>query len=188
MTNTPFLSSVDNSAQSKLTAEQAATVHQKYMQPYAGTVQLGTPPIANNDTETGLSYLEDFVGNCASCRFNFVDVRIYQERSNANVVQYAQALRDFLENDVVAVQAKHPQLKGLPIFLSGWWLNGASLDEGGDLMEKLLPYLDHKPEVLAHQATPGLLEGGLINADATGLTPAGQKYFNFIADVSSLFG
>ena len=55
-------------------------------------------------------------------------------------------------------------------------------------MEDLLPYLDNKPEVLAHQATVGLYKGGFINADATGLTPAGQKYNDFFADVSSLFG
>ena len=160
------------------------------MQPYAGTVQLGTPSIINGDGELDLSYLEDFVTNCASCNFNFIDARFFLERSDATVSQYGQAVHDFLENDLPPVQAKYPQLDGLPVFISGWWLNGVSLEEGGELMTDLLPYLDNKPNVLAHQAYAGLLEGGLVNAAATGLTPAGQAYNGGVtlADVSPLFG
>lgn len=188
ITNHPSTSSSETSSNTNLTASQAATVHQKYLQPYAGTVQLGTPCITNGAGDLTLPYLESFLAACTTCTFNFVDVRFYQDRTAATPVQYAQAVRDFLENDIVAVQAKYPQVKGLPVFVSGWWLNGVTLSEGGDLMELLLPYLDNNHNVLAHQSSAGLLEGGLVNAEATGLTPAGQAYDNYFADVASFQG
>ena len=146
------------------------------MQPYAGTVQLGTPTITNGDGELNLAFLESFVSNCAGCNFNFVNVEFFLERESYSPELYAQALKTFIDITVPAVQANHPQLKGLPIFLGAWWLNDASLAEGGDLMDELLPYLDGNANVLAYQAAGGLWEGDFINADATGLTPAGQKY------------
>ncbi|KAL6715790.1 hypothetical protein ACLMJK_006751 [Lecanora helva] len=184
---TKALFSTVNIEGSNLTAAEAATMHQKYMQPYAGTVQLGTPSITN-EGEVGLAYLESFVTSCTSCTFNFVDVRFYLDRSTTTVTAFAQQLHDFIENDVYAVQAKHPQLKDLPIFISGWWLNGVSLDEGGELMETLLPYLDNNANILAYQASAGLLKGGLINDLENGLTPAGQAYMNYTADVASFLG
>lgn len=146
------------------------------MQPYAGTVQLGTPAVTNGGGQTGLTYLENFVGKCTTCTFNFINVHFYSQRSEVNTTQYASALKEYIDTTVPAIQAKHPQLKNLPIYIGEWWLWGASLDEGSELMDDLLPYLDNTPSVLGYQAFGGLWEGSFINADGTGLTPAGQKY------------
>lgn len=43
-------------------------------------------------------------------------------------------------------------------------------------MDLLLPYLDNNDNVLAYQAFGGLFKGAFINANGSGLTPAGQKY------------
>ena len=67
-------------------------------------------------------------------------------------------------------------------------LEGASESEAGELMEELLPYLDGNPNVVAYQAAEGLTEGVFVNADADGLTTAGQKYNEYTADVASFLG
>jgi len=171
----------DNAGEANLTPEQAATVYRKYMQPYAGTVQLGTPAVTNSGGQSGLTYLENFVGACTACTFNFVNVHYTLQRTDVNTTQYATALKEYIDTTVPATQAKHPQLKNLPIFIGKWWLWNASQDEGSELMDDLLPYLDGHPKVLGYQAFGGLWEGSFIHADGTGLTPAGQKYNTWTA-------
>ncbi len=107
----------DNTGQANLAVADAVTVHRKYMQPYYGTVQLGTPAVTNGGGSTGLAYLEAFVEACTGCSFNFVNVHHYLQRSDVNTTQYAQALKDYIDTDVPAVQAKHPSIAGLPIFI-----------------------------------------------------------------------
>ena len=107
----------DNAGQANLNVADAVTVHKKYMQPYYGTVQLGTPAVTNGGGATGLAYLEAFVEACTGCSFNFVNVHHYLQRSDVNTTQYAQALKDYIDTDVPAVQAKHPSIAGLPIFI-----------------------------------------------------------------------
>lgn len=166
----------DNAGQANLTPENAATVYKKYMQPFKGTVQLGTPAVTNGGGETGLAYLENFLSYCTDCNFNFINVHHYLERESNSPNMYIQALKNYIEKDIPAVQAKHPQIQGLPIFIGEFWLHDASLADGAELMDALLPYLDSNPNVLAYQAFGGLWKGNFINADATGLTPAGLKY------------
>ena len=71
---------------------------------------------------------------------------------------------------------KYPQTKDLPIFVGNWWLNGASADEGAELMDGLLEWLDGEESVLAYQAGGVFVDGGLVDSALTGLTAAGQKY------------
>lgn len=59
---------------------------------------------------------------------------------------------------------------------SQFWLTDASEEEAGDLMDELLPWLDDNDNVLFYQASGGLFEGGFVNADGTGFTPAGTAY------------
>lgn len=87
------------------------------MQPFYGQVQLGTPAVTNGGGETGLQYLSNFVGNCTSCSFNFINVHYYLYRSDVNTTQFTSALKDYIENKVPAVQAQHKALQGLPIFI-----------------------------------------------------------------------
>ena len=107
----------DNAGKANLTVADAVTVHKKYMQPYYGEVQLGTPAVTNGGGSTGLAYLEAFVEACTGCSFNFVNVHHYLQSSDVNTTQYIQALKDYIDIDVPAVQAKHPSIAGLPIFI-----------------------------------------------------------------------
>ena len=104
----------DNANKANLTVAQAVTVHKKYLQPYYGYVQLGTPAVTNSG---GLAYLEEFVKACTDCSFNFVNVHFFLDRSHMTTTQYAQAVKAYIEKDVPAVQAKYPSIAGLPIFI-----------------------------------------------------------------------
>ena len=105
----------DNPSQANLTPSQCVTVYKNFMQPYNGTVQLGTPAVTNNGGQAGLTYLENFLKLCTGCTFNFVNVHFFVDRSQMNVAQYIQALKDYVDISVPAVQAKHAATKGLPI-------------------------------------------------------------------------
>ena len=107
----------DNASKANLAVADAVTVHKKYMQPYYGEVQLGTPAITNGGGSNGLAYLEAFVEACTGCSFDFVNVHYYLQSSDVNTTQYIQALQDYIDIDVPAVQAKHPSIAGLPIFI-----------------------------------------------------------------------
>lgn len=85
------------------------------MQPYYGTVQLGTPAVTNGGGSAGLTYLETFVSLCTGCTYNFVNVHYFVDRSAMTVTQYIQAFKNYIDINVPAVQAKHSSLTGLPI-------------------------------------------------------------------------
>lgn len=171
----------DNAGQANLTPAQAVIVHQRYMQPFydPAHVALGTPAITNGGGTTGLNYLDTFVSICEACNFNFINIHFYLQRSDVNTTQFAQILRQYIDVDVPALQAKHANLKGLPVVLGEFWLMGASDDEGVVMLKEVLPYLDGNARVLAYQAFGGLWKGNWILQDGSGLTPAGQVYASF---------
>ena len=105
----------DSPSGAHLTPSQCVTVYKNYLQPYHDTVQLGTPAVTNGGGQSGLTYLDNFVGLCTGCTFNFVNVHFFVDRSEMNVAQYVQALKDYVDIKVPAVQAKHASIKGLPI-------------------------------------------------------------------------
>lgn len=111
----PSSNEPDSPAGANLSPSQCVAVYRKYMQPYYGTVQLGTPAVTNGGGQAGLTYLDNFASICTGCAFNFVNVHFFVDRSEMSVAQYVQALKDYVDIHVPAVQAKHEQLNGLPI-------------------------------------------------------------------------
>lgn len=105
----------DNPSEANLTPSQSVKVYKTYMQPYFGTVQLGTPAVTNGGGQAGLAYLDTFVSLCTGCTFNFVNVHFFIDRSAMDVSQYLQAFKDYVDISVPEVQAKHTSLSGLPI-------------------------------------------------------------------------
>ena len=105
----------DSPSGASLSLSQCVTVYREFLQPYYGTVQLGTPAVTNNGGQAGLTYLDNFALQCIGCAYNFVNVHFYVDRSQMNVAQYVQALKDYVDIDVPAIQAKHLALTGLPI-------------------------------------------------------------------------
>lgn len=169
----------DNAGQANLSPADAAKVYKQYMQPFKGQALLATPAVTNGGGETGLNYLGEFVGNCTGCHFDMINIHHYVQRSDMNVDQGVQALQNYLTNNVAALQAKYSALKNLPIVIGEFWLWGASTDEGGTYLQKMMPLLDCNPNVMAYQAFGGAWPGNFITSDGTGLTPAGQAYKSY---------
>lgn len=100
-----------------MTPAQAATVYKKYIQPFQGLVALASPAITNGGGDTGLGFLEKFVGECRDCHFDIINVHHYVNRWDVNVEQAVSAVKSFLTKDVAAFKAKHPQFQGARICL-----------------------------------------------------------------------
>lgn len=109
----------DSPSEANLTPSQCATVYKTFMQPYYGTVQLGTPAVTNGGGSAGLTYLENFVTLCAGCTYNFINIHYIVDRSAMDVTQYIQAIKNYIDITVPSVQSKHASLKGLPIAVGG---------------------------------------------------------------------
>ncbi|KAL8730789.1 MAG: hypothetical protein Q9166_003859 [cf. Caloplaca sp. 2 TL-2023] len=166
----------DHKDQANLTPSQAATVYKNFVQPFKGQVTLASPAVTNGGGATGLGFLENFVGQCADCHFDIINVHHYVNRKDVNVGQAVSAVQSFLTKDVAAFKAKHAQFQNAKICLGEFWLWNASDDEGADYLKALLPWLDRNNDVACYQAFGGLWEGNFINNAGTGLSKSGQVY------------
>lgn len=63
----------DLSSQANILPADAAAGWMEYMQPYAGKIKLGGPAISC----AGLTWLQEFYGNCTSCHIDFQPVHWY---------------------------------------------------------------------------------------------------------------
>ncbi|KAL8911272.1 MAG: hypothetical protein Q9172_007698 [Xanthocarpia lactea] len=166
----------DNTGQANLTPAQAATVYKNYVQPFKGQAALAAPAITNGGGATGLGFLENFVGQCAECHFDIINVHHYVNRRDVNVEQAVSAVKSYLTNDVAVFKAKHPQFQNAKICLGEFWLWEASDDDGANYLRALLPWLDGNNDVACYQAFGGLWQGNFINSAGTGLSKSGQVY------------
>ena len=92
-------------------------MYKKYMNQFQGQALLATPAVTNGGGSTGLNFLGNFVDNCQDCHFDIINIHHYVQRSQLTVDQAVAALKSYIEKDVPALQAKHPQLQGLPIMI-----------------------------------------------------------------------
>jgi hypothetical protein len=108
----------DHPEQANLSPAQAAHVYKQYMMPLQGLgASLCTPSITNGGGNYGLNYLEKFVTACSGCVFNVINIHHYVQRSDVDVDGAVKALQEYIDQTVPAVQRKHPQLRGLKLFL-----------------------------------------------------------------------
>ena len=63
------------------------------------------------------NFLGKFVDACQDCHFDIINIHHYVPRSQLTVDQAVSALKSYIEKSVPALQAQHPQLKGLPIVI-----------------------------------------------------------------------
>lgn len=170
----------DNAGQANLSPQDAAKVFKQYMMPLKGRgAGIATPAVTNGVGTSGLNYLETFLTYCQDCSFDLINVHHYVQRSDCTVDQAVAALKDYIDNVIPAVQAKHSQLRGLPICVGEFWLWNASDSEGAEYLKKILPYLDNNPNVACYQAFGGLWKGNFINQAGNGLTQSGAVYRDY---------
>ena len=107
----------DNGGQANLSPAQTAQVYKKYMNQFQGKAKLATPAVTNGGGSTGLNFLGAFVEQCGGCHFDMINIHHYVPRSAVTVDQAVSTLKSYIEKDVPALQAKYPQLQGLPIII-----------------------------------------------------------------------
>ena len=107
----------DNAGQANLSPRDTAQVYQKYMNQFQGKAKLATPAVTNGGGATGLNFLGAFLDQCNGCHFDMINIHHYVPRSDLTIDQAVSALKSYIENDVPALQAKHPQIQGLPIII-----------------------------------------------------------------------
>ncbi|MCJ1423246.1 hypothetical protein MMC29_001128 [Sticta canariensis] len=170
----------DNAGQANLSPQDAAKVYKQYMMPLKGRgAGLATPAVTNGVGSAGLNYLETFLTFCQDCEFDLINVHHYVPRSDCTVDIAITALKNYIDKDIPAVQAKHPQLQGIPICIGEFWLLDASDSEGAEYLRKILPWLDNHPNVACYQAFGGLWEGKFVNQAGNGLTESGSVYRDY---------
>ena len=68
--------------QACMSISSAVSGYQTWMNPLAGSVQLGAPAVTNGiGTGIGLDYLATFIKNCAGCHIDFVPIHWYGDAS-----------------------------------------------------------------------------------------------------------
>ncbi|MCJ1445371.1 MAG: hypothetical protein MMC23_005876 [Stictis urceolatum] len=68
-----------------LSPADAATAYLTYMNPYASQgFKLGAPAVTNGGPPTGLTWLEQFLGNCTQCTIDFVPIHWYASWDQSN--------------------------------------------------------------------------------------------------------
>ena len=78
----------DSSTQSNLDVLEAVSAYKSYMQPFAGRARLGAPAVTNGGAPMGLTYLENFIGNCTGCTIDVVPIHWYDSATNIGYFQW----------------------------------------------------------------------------------------------------
>ena len=107
----------DNAGQANLSPADTATEYKQHMNQFKGQAKLATPAVTNGGGSAGLTFLGNFVDQCSGCHFDMINLHYYVQRSDLNVDQAVSAFKSYIEKSLPALQAKHPQLQGLPIMI-----------------------------------------------------------------------
>lgn len=148
-----------------------------YMQPFAGKALLGSPAVTNGGSPMGLTWLENFIGNCTGCTIDFINIHWYSNKwAGAN----------YLEQQVKAARAI---AGGRPIWITEFALDysdGTWTDaDVQNFLEEAMPWLDEQDDVHRYayfMDTTGT--GRLMNSAGTGMSDTGAVYNNY-TEVSS---
>lgn len=115
-------------------APTAANAYRQWIQPYAGTLALGSPAVTNGVGDgIGLSWLHDFVGNCTGCQVDFVTVHWYGDVNNPK------SFKDYLKGCWEQFQK--------PIWLTEFGVNSGTEEQIAGFLMAVLPWLDRQAYV-----------------------------------------
>lgn len=146
------------------------------MEPFAGKAKLVAPAVTNVGAPAGLTWLEQFLGNCSQCTIDAVNIHWYSNKWAG--VSYLQQ----------QVRAARALANGRDLILSEFGLDdSAGAYTEGDLMDFLeaaLPWLDVQDDVIRYAYFMDA-ENYLVNAAGTSLSDSGVLYNNYTG-VSSI--
>ncbi|KUI63217.1 hypothetical protein VP1G_10353 [Cytospora mali] len=80
----------DNAGQANMDPATAASAFIQYMNPYAGSVSLGSPAITNSGTDgEGVSWLKEWVSSCGgSCAYSFCAAHWYSPADSSDFLNF----------------------------------------------------------------------------------------------------
>lgn len=114
--------------------QTAVDAYRQWVQPYAGSLSLGSPAVTNGVGEgIGLSWLQDFVGNCTGCQLDFFAVHWYGDVTNPR------SFKDYIRSCWDRFQK--------PIWLTEFGVNSGSEEQIAAFLKVVLPWLDRQAYV-----------------------------------------
>ncbi|CAO1632832.1 unnamed protein product [Jaminaea pallidilutea] len=145
----------------------AVTAWQKYMQPYAGKALLGSPAVTNSGAPGGLTWLQNFMGNCTGCTFDFINIHWYSNKyAGLTYLQWQ-------------VEQARKVANGRPIWITEFGLTDDYTEaELESFLSSSMEWLDAQPDV-ARYAYFWAGQGSsnwMIDSSGTGLTPIGRLF------------
>ncbi|TKX26739.1 hypothetical protein C1H76_0893 [Elsinoe australis] len=152
-----------------MTMTDAVSTYKKYMQPYAGRAKLGAPAVTNAGAPHGLTWLTQFMAQCDTCTFDFVNVHWYSNK-------YAGA--DYFKS---FINATRQVAGGRPIWVTEFALtdeNPFTEAENEAFLKEVMGWMDSQEDVAGYSYFMDK-EGMLINANGNGKSSLGLVYDSY---------
>lgn len=67
----------DNAGQSNISPADAAALWLEYIEPFASQAKLVSPAITNGGAPSGVTWMQDFLGNCTTCTIDAIAMHWY---------------------------------------------------------------------------------------------------------------
>ncbi|OBT38940.1 hypothetical protein VE00_10492 [Pseudogymnoascus sp. WSF 3629] len=161
------------SASSNILPANAASGYKTYIEPFAGSRNIGMPNVLWNNvgTSSGGEYnsaqwTQYFLGNCTSCHFDFAAIHYYQDCFPADGQSGAEW---FMGNVTDAYKTLH-----LPVWVTEFECYGSE-DQQIAFLQQVLPWMDAQSYVVRY-AYFGVFPGYLLNSAGNGLSNLGIAY------------
>ncbi|OCF38843.1 hypothetical protein I317_07385 [Kwoniella heveanensis CBS 569] len=153
-----------------MSVTSSVTAYKKYMQPFAGKAMLGSPAVTNGGSPSGLTWLENFIGNCTGCQIDFITIHWYSNKwAGATYFKYQ-------------VEQARKIAGGRPIWITEFGLDNSdgtySQAELHAFLQEILPWLDQQSDVHRYAYFMDTV-GMLIDSDGKTLSDTGVIYNNY---------
>ncbi|OCF37063.1 hypothetical protein I316_00968 [Kwoniella heveanensis BCC8398] len=153
-----------------MSVASSVTAYKKYMQPFAGKAMLGSPAVTNGGSPSGLTWLENFMGNCTGCQIDFITIHWYSNKwAGATYFKYQ-------------VEQARKIAGGRPIWITEFGLDNSdgtySQAELHAFLQEILPWLDQQSDVHRYAYFMDTV-GMLIDSDGKTLSDTGVIYNNY---------
>ncbi|KAI5208354.1 hypothetical protein E4T38_02948 [Aureobasidium subglaciale] len=147
----------------------AVKAWKQYMEPFAGKALLGSPAVTNGGSPMGLTWLQNFMGNCTGCHIDFINIHWYSNHwAGANYFKQQ-------------VQAAHDMSGGRPVWVTEFGLDGSQGQTTADLtsfLEEVMEWMDAQDYVHRYayfMDTTGML----MTSDGSGMSDLGSMYNSY---------
>lgn len=150
-----------------MTVKSAVKTYKEYMDPFAGKALLGAPSVTNAGAPYGLTWLEEFIGNCTGCTIDFINLHWYSNKYAGATYfeEYVNSARSF----------------GLPIYITEFGLDSTYSYTDAELqafLEEVMPWMDQQDDILGYAYF--MDEAGvLINSGGTGISGTGAVFNSY---------